>query len=239
MKSIKEIFNNLSTFDKIILIVITLVMANNVEHLAWVHYSIARHALGSVLLNKIHSILVVVIVELAIMAMVFKGEEGFAGLYTFFLLALSLIYYPLKQYWINGEWEKFIAAIIFSLMFTLSIWYFARVAAKRKQDANEVEQYLVKYGNAARELAATKATVNTLRDQLEQFSSNSQKNAATETEATRKLQQLEKELHELRQYKKQVTAACTCRYCNTVFESEASKRSHEGKCKTKEIKEAA
>lgn len=141
---IKTILKNLTPFDKVVLIVITLVMANNVEHLAFVHYSIARHSLGTHLLNTLHSVLVVLIVELSIIVMVFKGQHVYAGMYTLFLFILSLIYYPLDTFWNNRQYGFFIASIIYSLMFTLSIWYFSRMAAKRQEENSELERIKAK-----------------------------------------------------------------------------------------------
>jgi len=69
----------LFTVKNFVLLVILLVMANNIEHLSWVHQLIARKWFsGSIW----HSIAVVIIIELAIIVMVKKGELGFAFLFA-------------------------------------------------------------------------------------------------------------------------------------------------------------
>jgi|GEM_PF-1949857 Membrane-bound metallopeptidase len=249
----KSFLNTIKTAQFWIMAVIALVMLNNIEHLAYVHYIIARHLFPTYEQNWWHSILVVIIIELSIIVLVNKGQENFALVYTLCLFALSLIYYPLDEYWQNGQYGRFMAAIIYSLMFTISIYYFARMAAERSYENSKLL-------NRTRELDEARAELQEVRAKLQQSEANLNKATAecrnlhfkmvdskdylqqlndTISEQKNELQQCKTELHQLRKFKQQIEAACTCEKCGQTFESEASKRSHTGKCKGKEVKEAA
>jgi hypothetical protein len=212
------------TYERIILYVIALAMLNNVEHLAYVHHSIARGSFHLEWANKAHSIVVVLILEVIIVTLAHYGQRAFAGFYTLMLFCLQLIYYPLSDYLHNGETGKFMAAIIYSAMFTISIYYFSIMAAKqngpsanKKQFAGELEQ------------------VNKHLQQSENF----QEKKAKELEQTKReleqtqnsLQEIKSDLQELRAFKELYVTVCTCPKCGQVFPSESSKRSHMGKCK--------
>ncbi|NJM13998.1 MAG: hypothetical protein HC896_00190 [Bacteroidales bacterium] len=79
---------NLLKTKNIIYLVIALVMLNNVEHLAYVHQMIARKIFGTVGLNWWHSIGSVLVVELAIMVFVIRGQDVFAGMFTFYAVCI-------------------------------------------------------------------------------------------------------------------------------------------------------
>jgi len=191
-------------------LVIVLVMVNNIEHLAWVHYNIARHWFQYDWINHLHSVIVVVIIELSIIELVRRGKIGFAGFYTLCLFILCLIYYPLSDYKEKAAYGNLIAAIIFSLMFTISIWYFSILAAEKKEEQEEAENYMKKYSQASRSLI----------------------------EAERKLvlfDALKTEVEELRKYKVQMQSICTCPNCFKEFGSENAKRGHMATCKNKVV----
>jgi hypothetical protein len=187
-------------------IVIILVMINNIEHLAWVHYNIARHWFQYDWMNHLHSVIVVVIIELSIIELVRRGKIGFAGFYTLCLFILCLIYYPLADYKDKAAWGNLIAAIIFSLMFTISIWYFSILAAEKNEEKEDAGNYLEKYSTTKRLL----------------------------TEAERKLilfDSLGKEVEDLRKFKARMQSNCICPNCGKEFASEYAKRGHMANCK--------
>lgn len=122
------------------LLVIILVMVNNVEHLAHVHFSIARHNLGfSMQAYAIHSIIVVLIVELAIIEFVRRGKHIYAAVYTALLFVLQMVYYPIQTWLQNGDYDKVLAAVLYCLLFTLSIYHFAKLFAEKEQPAEVIE----------------------------------------------------------------------------------------------------
>jgi hypothetical protein len=187
-------------------LVIVLVMINNIEHLAYVHYNIARHWFHIDWMNPWHSVLVVVIIELSIIELVRRGKIGFAGFYTLCLFVLCLIYYPLDTYVAQAAWGNLIAAVVFSFMFTISIWYFSILAAETKEEKQQAEVYEKKYFESSRLLA----------------------------DANRKLilyDEQKTELYELRKYKALEDAKRECPHCHTIFESEYAKRGHMANCK--------
>jgi len=75
-------------------------------------------------------------------------------------------------------------------------------------------------------LQQSEATNKELAANMQQTLNNLEKSAATVQQYKERLQQLEK-------LQQQITAACTCEYCNKEFPSEAAKRSHLGKCPEK------
>jgi hypothetical protein len=186
-------------------IVIALVMVNNIEHLAYVHYSIARRWFQFDWMNQAHSVIVVVIVELAIIELVRRGKSGFAGFFTLCLFILSLIYYPLSSYLVSAAWGNLIAAVVFSIMFTISIWYFSLLAAEENEENNENESYRKKYQELAK-------TVNEWQRKLALFNT------------------METELAELRKFKAVSELSCICPNCEKVFPSENAKRGHMATC---------
>ena len=200
MKLLKNLPSGTFTY-----LVIVLVMTNNIEHLAFVHYNIARHWFSYDWMNHLHSVVVVVIIELSIIELVRRGKISFAGFYTFCLFILSLIYYPLYDYVLQAAWGNLIAAIVFSFMFTISIYYFAILAAEKKDVNNESD--------------IKKRHVDTTKMLLE---------------AENKLilfDAMKTELEELRIFKAFELSKRICPHCNETFPSENSKRGHMANCK--------
>ena len=220
----------LITSKNAIYLIIVLVMLNNVEHLAYVHQMIARKLFGTTELNWWHSVASVCVIELAIMVFVIRGQDVFAGMFTFMLFVLSLIYYPMDVYWVNGQWGKFFAAMIYSGMFTLSIYYFSRMAANRQQADAELVQYKNNYCEAERMRHETIASLNQANKHLEETSRKLQQAETELQQKTKELHQSNGELLELKKMELQVAASCTCKKCGRSFLSEASRRSHEGRC---------
>lgn len=227
----------LFTAENGITLVIALVMLNNIEHLAWVHYDIARHVFSADWMNWTHSVMVVVIIEIAIIVLVRKGMDVFAGVYTFMLLILTLLYYPLGEYWVNGEFARLLAAVIYSLMFTLSIWYFARMAAMKNRSAEKESEYKMKFYELSKEREQYARKIQQLTAEMEQHKKERlqseaklQQFTATPHVPAVRLQEVERELVQLRAEKKMAAAARTCEKCGAEFPSEASKRSHIGRC---------
>jgi predicted Zn-ribbon and HTH transcriptional regulator len=226
------------TSENVILFVIALAMLNNVEHLAYVHHSIARLSFPYEWMNKVHSVIVVLILEVIIITLAHYGQRTFAGFYTFLLLCLQLIYYPLADYIADGEWGKFFAAVIYSTMFTVSIYYFSIMAAKRQELAARRDEFRTKYFEAKKELEESERSTQQIKIKLHETEEayHVKNEFCTEMSEDKKalaseLHQVQKELQELRLFRQQTLSACTCPKCGTGFESEASKRSHMGKCK--------
>lgn len=218
------------TAKNAVYLIIALVMLNNVEHLAFVHQMIARKLFGTAELNWWHSVASVCVVELAIMVFVVRGEDAFAAMFAFMLFALSLIYYPICEYWNNGEYGKLLASILYSGMFTISIYYFSRMAANRQQADAELEQYKTKYFEAERMRHETIEKLSTAAKNYSSAQAKLQQVEAELQQKTKELHQLNAELLQLKKMELEVAAACTCKKCGSKFQKEASRRSHEGRC---------
>jgi chromosome segregation ATPase len=130
-------------------------------------------------------------------------------------------------------------------MFTLSIYYFARMAAERNWEnsqmreknkrldslANEVQQLNKKLHQSDATLQQKESERQQIAAILQQREMDLLEFAGNLKEVTATLQQTEKELQQLRIIQQQIAANCTCDKCGTTFQTEASKRSHAGKCK--------
>jgi hypothetical protein len=208
--------------------IIALVMLNNVEHLAYVHYSIEQL---SPLASHWHSVAVVLIVELSIMFFVRKGHDAFALVFTLLLLAIQLIYYPLNQYWDGGEYGKFMAAIIFSSMFTLSIYYFSRIAANRQQADATLHEFRAKYFEAEKQRSNAASECRNTASELQATKETLQQTLQILSTHKAELHELKKEQQQFEKVRQAIAESCTCKKCGSTFATEASRRSHEGRCK--------
>ncbi|BDD08565.1 hypothetical protein FUAX_09970 [Fulvitalea axinellae] len=120
-----------------LLFVIVLVMFNNIEHCAYVHQEISRKLFGSVGLNWAHSVTVVIIIELSIIAFVYAGERIFSILFTAALFSLNILYYDIRGFWEAGQYENILAALIYSCLFTISIYMFSELLSKQAKKRPE------------------------------------------------------------------------------------------------------
>jgi hypothetical protein len=208
--------------------IIALVMLNNVEHLAYVHYSIEQL---SPLASHWHSVAVVLIVELSIMFFVRKGHDAFALVFTLLLLAIQLIYYPLSDYWQQAQYGKFMAAVIFSSMFTLSIYYFSRIAAHRQQFDAELHQWRAKYFEAEKQRSNAASDCRNKTHELHELATKLNQATAKLQLTENELQKLKAERQQFEKIQQQIEISCTCKKCGSTFATEASRRSHEGRCR--------
>lgn len=220
------------------LLVIILVMVNNVEHLAHVHFGIARHNLGfSMQAYAIHSIIVVLIVELAIIEFVRRGKHIYAAVYTALLFVLQMVYYPIQTWLQNGDYDKVLAAVIYCILFTLSIYHFAKLFAEKEQPA-EVTEALNKFHEASKANDKLAANVLQLKTELQQSDARLQQRenelqqaTATLLQRDTELQQFAATIHQQQIQLQQFAVDCTCPKCARVFSSPAARRSHVGRCK--------
>jgi len=197
----------LFTVKNFVLLVILLVMANNIEHLSWVHQLIARKWFsGSIW----HSIAVVIIIELAIIVMVKKGELGFAFLFASCIFVLSLIYYPVGEFYQAKEWGKLIGSVVYSYMYSFSIFHFAVIQAK-ENEASEAE-------------TRTHAELLEQKKIVKQQSETIRENAAY-------IAQLNEKLESLTTVQALTKEQSTCPRCGKICNSVNSRNSHLRWCK--------
>ncbi|NJM13997.1 MAG: hypothetical protein HC896_00185 [Bacteroidales bacterium] len=146
------------------------------------------------------------------------------------LFALSLIYYPIDVYWQNGQYGRLLASVLYSGMFTISIYYFSRMAADRQEADAELHQYRSKYFDTEMKLHETTSTLNQTNKLLQETTSKQDELEKTLHQRTNELHEAKTELLQLKKMELEVAAACTCKKCGRTFLSEASRRSHEGRC---------
>ena len=203
----------LFTINNFVLLVIVLVMANNIEHLSWVHQLIARHWFGSGV-SIAHSIIVVVIIELGIIVLIKKGEIGYALMFSVCIFILSLIYYPIGDYYTTHDWSKAIAAVVYSYMYSFSIFHFSVIQAK----ANEASE-------------ATDKTHTELQIKTRQVKELTEAQQSNVTD----LAKIRVQLQSFETLQNQINKERTCPKCGKLCESANSRRSHQGRCKGKII----
>lgn len=123
---------------------------------------------------------------------------------------------------------------IFLAMFTALIMY--SLGSIRRETTSGLQQSIssqlqVTAGNQVT-AAGNEELAATLQESNDNFAANMQHDTAIVQQLKQALKINMEELDRLRAIIKKNEDARTCRKCGRVFESEASKRSHEGKCKT-------
>lgn len=194
-----------------LLIVIILVMTNNLEHLAYVHYNVSHQLLGGIG-SIIHSIVSVFVIELSIIAFVRNGMKKFALLFTIFLFVLSMLYYPVRNYAIQGQWEELLAALVYSLLYTISIYMFSELYYSKIKAISEDK---------------TQSTILGYTEEIEELK-NTLRIANMDISIARNEVKEQKESWE--EKAKQWDEACRCEYCGEMQESPDKKRIHKGRC---------
>jgi len=110
------------------------------------------------------------------------------------------------------EWGKLIGSVVYSYMYSFSIFHFAVIQAK-ENETSEAET------RTHAELVQSKKQVKELTDTLQQNHADMAKIRAQ----LASFQTLQNEINKER----------TCPKCGIMFESANSRRSHQGRCKGK------
>lgn len=119
------------------------------------------------------------------------------------------------------------ALTVFMAVFTGLITYsLGLINYKEHETAANLQQAPSELHQLAADLQQANTELQQKENKLHQLAADLQQKTSSLQQATMKLQQLEL-------LQQQITAACTCEYCNKVFPSEAAKRSHAGKCPSK------
>lgn len=209
-------------------------MLNNVEHLAWVHYEIANKPfpeIGEDWLNKLHSLLVVIIFEIVVITFVRSGQKGFSIFFTFCIWILSMIYYKAPDLFFQESWQNLTAATVYSTIFTISIYMFSEMLAEWYQDENKEKILCTRINELQAELKQSQANCTTFQSELDKWS-------AGYNELHKDMEELESENVKLRrqltEYQKAEEAAresLRCPHCRDfIADTEGQLRSHKGHC---------
>jgi len=207
----------------ILLLVIALVMLNNVEHLALVHYTIAQRPfpiLAFDWVNKAHSTLVVIIFEIVIITFVLAGKKGFSIFFTWCLFILSMIYYDAPGLMISARHQDLVAATVYSTIYSISIYMFSEMLAQWYHE-QRMDQF------AQKKIDGLRADLSEAREGLKQSATTITKLEASQIE----LQQLRVQLKQYEKEKQVARERLTCPFCHTFqAETEGQLRSHKGHC---------
>ncbi|MDR6240954.1 hypothetical protein [Aureibacter tunicatorum] len=227
-----------------LLIIIGLVMINNIEHLAYVHHDISRKLFGHEG-SMIHSIIVVVIIELSIMAFVINGKKTFALFFTIALFVLSMLYYDLRAFIAHGNWEQLISSTVYSTLFTIAIYMFSDMYNEKanddspngdseqnnliqvQRDLNESELQLNEHKERNEELETMLEESGKSLKVLTLNSGISQKALSL---AQSELDALHLEIKDLQKISNAWMELCTCKHCGKLFDNPNANRVHQGRC---------
>ena len=230
---------NLNNF---ITIVIALVMINNIEHIASVHYHFAQKVFPNLewdILNKLHSVMVVVIVELSIIVFAIKGKKAWTLFFTFCIFILSLVYYDVISNWSEMSWQERITKIVLSIIFTVSIYIFSEMYAKRQQQKASLSkeeatieqrkatanQLGLQIDKSRAEISEAKVTIGFLQEKQKQMNTK-------KSELNFEIEIIKAKRLELEEEKEQIKAELTCSNCKIfVGKNIRSLNAHVGKCK--------
>ncbi|BDD04427.1 hypothetical protein [Aureibacter tunicatorum] len=219
-----------------LLIIIGLVMINNIEHLAYVHHDISRKLFG-IEGSMIHSVIVVVIIELAIMAFVANGKKWFALLFTVLLFVLSMLYYDVRTFMILGNWEQLTASVVYSTLFTVSIYMFSEMyASKIETSRNVSETFRDGLEQDIRDLQAKLEETEAEKQEKDEEMDEQQKRFAdtlSELEIVR--QGIEAQYNKEKEEADKWREATTCGECGERFKSPFAKNAH--KCKDAKLQD--
>ncbi|MEQ8548716.1 MAG: hypothetical protein RIC03_12440 [Cyclobacteriaceae bacterium] len=213
----------MKTSKSIITAVIVLVMVNNVEHLAWVHYELAMKLFPIVpgdWLNKLHSVAVVVIFEIVVITFAREGKQGYSQFFAFCIWILSMIYYDTPGLFMAGNWQLLIAAAVYSTIFTISIYMFSEMLAERQ---NETRMEAI--------LADKNLRLQAESNELKEHNIKAQDEINELKANCNELPELRKSLALLQREKEEMLSRLKCPYCKHYkAESEAQLRAHKGHC---------
>lgn len=218
----------------ILFTVIALVMLNNVEHLAWVHYAIANKPFPTLQfdwLNKVHSLLVVVIFEIVVITFVRAGQKGFSLFFTFCIWILSMIYYKAPDLFILQHWEDLIAATVYSTIFTISIYMFSEMLAEWYQEQSMVKILSTRINELQAQVKELQSKCSTWEAAALQEQAKFEESHAELVEAHSQIQTLKSEIRRYQILEEKSLKALKCPHCNDfTADSEAQLRSHKGHC---------
>lgn len=231
--------------DNFIKIVIGLVMFNNIEHISSVHYLYAQKVFPIInnfdILNKLHSILVVVIIELSIIVFALKGNKLWTLLFTFCIFILSLIYYNVLDQFHFMNFQEIISKIILSLIFTVSIYIFSEMFAKSEKDKADLSSTGAEITNRKAYLKQLSKELDDTREQTiiekayyKKYKAEFELLKAEQVDWESLKIEFEKKKAELENEKAELEQELTCDICNDfIGKSLKSLNAHKGICKNK------
>jgi len=224
----------MKTSKKVLLFVITLVMLNNVEHLAVVHHELSRKLFPELLgdwVNKLHSFIVVIIFEIVLITFVREGKKGYSFFFTFCIWVLSMIYYHAPQLIAEGQWEKALAASVYSTIFSISIYMFSEMLAEWYQEENMVKILSTKLIEHQAEIKNLKVRGQDLEASAMQWQAQCEQAQSAVDQLKAQISTLQSQIHKYSEAESKAKKSLTCPHCKDfIAESEAQLRSHKGHC---------
>lgn len=226
----------------VLFIVIGLVMLNNVEHLAWVHYTIANKLLPVVgefdWLNKVHSIVVVVIFEVVVITFAVQGQKSFSLFFTFCIWIISMIYYDTAGLIEASHWQEAISATVYSTIFTISIYMFSEMLAEWYQDERMVDVLTKRINDLNDEINKWKIKCNAFEASYNDLNAQNIDYQEDLTQANAELKSLTSRLKNFEDAEARAKSELLCPFCKEYqADSPAQLRSHKGHCPDKPSKQ--
>ena len=224
----------MKTSKKVLLFVITLVMLNNVEHLAVVHHELSRKLFPELFgdwLNKLHSFIVVIIFEIVLITFVREGKKGYSIFFTFCIWILSMIYYHAPALFMNEQWTALTAAAVYSTIFTISIYMFSEMLAEWYQEESMVKILTNRINELLSDYKTLKDNYTTLESNTNQYRAECDQSRSTIIDLQSQVTSLTSRINHYRELEAKSKKALTCTHCKDfIAESEAQLRAHKGHC---------
>lgn len=217
------------TINHFVMLVIAFVMANNIEHISYVHFSLAKQVFPDLWMNKLHSVVVVIIIEVSIMVFVIKGLQKWALLFTISIFVLSLDYYEIFTEIQSVRW--YISSFVFSLIYTVSIYIFSEMFAelsKENKQSSDISTRIKKLLEKEKEVETSilekeKIEVR-VTDELASLSNDLEEGRVSLAKETERAELLLKEKAEIEQ-------ELTCEHCGDYKATNFRQlNAHKGKC---------
>lgn len=154
--------------ENFILLVVVLAMLSNIEHAASVYHSLSHSIFQTSLANWVYASIVVLIIDLAVLVLVINGRHVTAGCYALGMFFINVVYYggmnelQVVELATGNQINRVVSIVIYSVMFTYSIYTFSRMYLERISKAQQQDE-------SEQKISSLTAQVSNLNAQLEQL----------------------------------------------------------------------
>jgi hypothetical protein len=204
------------------IVIASLALLNNLKHSTVVYHSISGNEFED-WFDQIYDISVNIVVDLSVFAFVLKGRHIEAGVYAFFILMINILYYSQICQWMDELTAKRIAAIVYSLMFTYSIFIFSYLISIKLKGNDLMQKLNALLHEFKAKLLEAEASIKLLNEKLMKLSSEKASIEAS-------YNQVQAELKDLRLFKENRLKDLTCE-CGFVAPNDYGLSGHRKGCK--------
>ncbi len=216
-------FNSIFHRPGFLLFVAVLALLNNLEHSTHLYNSISDTMFDHDWMNWVYCTFVNLLIDLAVIAFVVNGRHKEAGLYAFLIFLINLLYYkglgifPIE---VNDR----IAYVIYSFMFTYSIYIFSKLYfAKLKKDETAYDLY--------ENLRLSNEKIHSINESIKELTEAHTKKDLEIRQLNEKMLILNESNKELSYFRTKRIAELTCKECGHIAENDFGVSGHKKGCK--------